>query len=89
MKNVKSLTMVVVLLFMSPVFADSTGNQNSEQISDAQIQKAIGFLNKAGVLSVENSELVVKRPSILDELEMRGRVESEYSDTTSICSKQQ
>lgn len=87
MKNTKSLALAAVLLFMVPAFAEENKEQDSKIITELQVKQAIILLIKAGVLDVDGNELVVKRPSILDELEQRGHVGSGHATPSSICAK--
>ena len=87
MKNMKSLTLIAVLLFMNPVFAQESGTQESKVITEFKVKQAISLLIKAGVLAVENSELVVKMPSILDQLNQQGHVDTGHASPNAICAK--
>lgn len=87
MKNMKSLALVAVLLFMNPAFAEENKTQDSKMITEFQVKQAISLLIKAGVLAVENSELVVKTPSILEELSQQGHVGSGHAEPNVICAK--
>lgn len=87
MRTVKSLALVAVLLFMAPAFAEENKEQDSKIITELQVKQAISLLIKVGVLDVDGNELVVKRPSILEELEQRGHVESGHATPSSICAK--
>ena len=87
MKNTKSLVMVTILLFMAPAFAEETTAPDSKVITELQVRQAISLLIKAGILDIDGNELVVKRPSILEELEQQGRVGSGHATPSSICAK--
>ncbi len=87
MNNVKSLVLVVALLFMAPAFAEETTAQDSKIITELQVRQAISLLIKAGVLDVDGNELVLKRPTILEELERQGHVGSGQATPSSICAK--
>ncbi len=87
MKNMKSLTLVAVLLFMNPVFAQESATQESKVITEFHVKQAISLLIKAGVLAVENSELVVKTPSILEQLNQQGHVDTGHASPNAICAK--
>lgn len=88
MKNVKSLALVAVLLFIVPAFAEDNQTPDSKIITELQVKQAISLLIKAGVLDVDGNELVVKRPAILEELERQGHVGSGHATPSSICAKE-
>lgn len=89
MKNTKALVMVTILLFMTSAFAEETTAPDSKIITELQVRQAISLLIKAGILDVDGNELVVKRPSILEELERQGHVGSGHATPNAICFKEQ
>ncbi len=88
MKNTKSLVMVTILLFMAPAFAEETTVPDFKIITELQVRQAISLLIKAGILGVDGNELVVKRPLILEELELQGHVGSGHATPNAICFKE-
>lgn len=87
MRNTKLLPLMVVLLFMSSVFAEENKNSEAKSITELQIKQAISLLITAGILGVEESELVVKKPSILEQLDQQGRLTSGHAESSTICVK--
>lgn len=88
MKTIKPLLMVAFLLIANPVFAESCDDQDAKIVTEDQIKKAISLLVKAGILEVENNQLVVKEPSVLDELDRQGHVGSGNATPSAICFKE-
>lgn len=88
MKNMKSLVLITGMLFINPAFAQISKEQASKIIIEFQVKEAIKLLIKSGVLNIENSELVVKRPSVLEELQQQGHVDSGHATTSAICIKE-
>jgi len=89
MKNVKSILLAVALL--SPVapaaMADETNAPAASQaeVSEEQVAKALVTLVKAGVINIENGQIVVKSPSVLEQLSQGGRLRVESASYGSIC----
>lgn len=81
--------MIAFLLMASPVFAETCEDQDSKIVTEDQIKKAISLLVKAGILNVENNQLIVKEPSVLDELDRQGYVGSGNATPSAICFKEQ
>tara|TARA_B110001454_G_scaffold43791_1_gene42836 strand:- start:3210 stop:3479 length:270 start_codon:yes stop_codon:yes gene_type:complete len=88
MRNTKSLVIVVALLLGAPIFAEEVKSQNVKVLSEIEIKEAIGLLLKAGILSAQETDTLVKRASILDVLSGRGRVQTLGAAQSSICGKQ-
>lgn len=88
MINMKSLTLVTVLLFVNPVFAQESNQQSSKVVTEFKVKQAISLLIKVGVLGVENSELVVRMPSILEQLNQQGHVDTGHASPNAICFKE-
>lgn len=88
MKTMKPLLMVAYLLIANPVFAENCEDQEGKVIMENQIKKAISLLIKASILDVESNQLVVKDPSVLDELERQGHVGSGQATPSAICFKE-
>ena len=89
MKTMKPLLMVAFLLMANPIFAENCEDQETKVITENQIKKAISLLIKAGILDVESNQLVVKDPSVLDELDRQGHVGSGQATPSAICFKEQ
>lgn len=87
MKNMKSLALVAVLLLMRPALADESKVRAPQVITSLQVSQAISLLIEVGVLNVEDSGLVVKRPSVLQELYEQGHVEHGHAEVNAICLK--
>lgn len=89
MKNMKSMALVAGLLIMNPAFAQENSVQGPHFVSEFQVRQAISLLIKANVLVVKNFELVVKTPSILEQLDQQGHVDTGHASPNSICIKEQ
>ena len=90
MKQLKTITLVMtsMVLIHQAKAEQSMGGAQKPRITELQVRKAIKLLVEAEILGVENNELVVKRPSILEELEQLGRVESGKASPSAICLKE-
>lgn len=88
MRNTKSLVIVVALLLGTPIFAEEVKSQNVKALSKNEVKEAIDLLLKAGLLSTQETDTLVKRATILDELAGRGRVQTLGAAQSSICGKQ-
>ena len=88
MKNVRSILLAVALLSpFSPAMADETNAPAASQaeVSEEQVTKALETLVKAGVIKIENGQIVVKAPSVLEQLSQGGRLRVESASYGSIC----
>lgn len=88
MKNIKLIAFVAVSLYVGQVFAQTEATMRPKTVSEVQIKQAISLLLKAGVISLDEAKLVLKRPSMLEELTQQGYVETGYSEPSAICLKQ-
>ena len=88
MNKMKSVALIAMLLLLNPAFAQENGPMQPVVITEFKVKQAISLLIKAGVLGVENSELVVKMPSILEQLEQQGHVDTGHASPNAICIKE-
>ena len=86
MKNMKMAAFIIVLLSMGQVFAESEA-LHPKAISEVQVKQAISLLIKAGVISDDEAKMVLERPSMLEELDEQGYVDSAHAVASSICAK--
>lgn len=87
MKNVRSIFLAVALLSpVAPAMAETNAPAASqEEVSEVQVTKALETLVKAGVIKIENGQIVVKAPSVLEQLSQGGRLRVESASYGSIC----
>lgn len=56
-----------------------------QQVSEEEMVTALVALIRAGVITVEDGKIVVKEPSVLDQLRQNGRATVERAADDSIC----
>lgn len=88
MNPFKAIALIVVLATVSPAFGETLSEAKKEVVTEQEVTQALRLLIRAGVLGVKDSELIVKNPSIFDQLERQGHVESGGNQTSAICAKQ-
>jgi hypothetical protein len=88
MNPFKAIALIVVLTTVSPAFGETSNEAAKEIVTEQEVRQALRILIRAGVLGVKDSELIVKNPSIFDQLERQGHVESGGNHTSAICIKE-
>lgn len=88
MNPFKAIALIVVLTTVSPAFGETSNEAATEIVTEQEVRQALRILIRAGVLGVKDSELIVKNPSIFDQLERQGHVESGGNHTSAICIKE-
>jgi hypothetical protein len=56
-----------------------------QQVSEEELVTALVALIRAGIVTVEDGKVVVKEPSVLDQLRQNGRATVERAANDSIC----
>ncbi len=87
MRKFKSLAVAIAIVVARPAFADSNYTDESGIITETQVSQAISLLLRARVLEAKGSELTVKTPSILEQLNQQGRVIDRETESGGICVK--
>lgn len=87
MKRIRILTMVAILFLLNPAFAENEGQQ-IKPVTELQVKQAIDVLLRAGVLSLDGTALVLRKPTILQQLYNQGHVSSGKAETDAICAKE-